>query len=85
MDLRRLNSIVQNLNNGMGVGCFPLYSLKRYRTVEFYEAKHTAWVFWGKPNIFNYVRLEKPSEIPKWRDSGYYLIVLWNVLGLEQA
>jgi hypothetical protein len=61
---RRFNNIGRSLN--IDLGFFPLYSLKRYHTVEFFEAKHTAWVFWGKTDVFDCVHLDKPSDIPKW-------------------
>jgi hypothetical protein len=61
---KRFDKIGLSLN--IDLGFFPLYSLKRYLTLEFYEAKHTAWVFWGKTDVFDCVRLDQPSDIPKW-------------------
>jgi len=63
---RRLAQAGHGLADGVGLGYFPLYSLRRYRTLEFYEAKRTAWVVWGDRDVFQQVRVESASDIPEW-------------------
>ncbi|MCL5125776.1 MAG: hypothetical protein M1511_15000 [Deltaproteobacteria bacterium] len=54
------------LGENISIGVFPLYSIKRYRTLEFYEAKETGWVLWGKADVFDCVRIKNSKNIPKW-------------------
>ncbi|TAK33771.1 MAG: hypothetical protein EPO21_11865 [Chloroflexota bacterium] len=62
----RFERAANGFHDAMGLGCFPLYSLRRYRTLEFYEAKKTAWVVWGQPDVFDRVRVAQAQDIPKW-------------------
>lgn len=66
LTMSKLTRAAQELPNGVGLGCFPLYSLQRYRTIEFYEAKRTAWVVWGVQNVFQQVRMTHSNDIPLW-------------------
>jgi predicted nucleotidyltransferase len=63
---RRFERASHGLGKGIEIGCFPLYSLSRYRTIEFYEAKRSAWVLWGDASVFERVRIAEAQDIPHW-------------------
>jgi hypothetical protein len=63
---QRVERTADGLAGGLVLGCFPLYSLGRYRTIELYEAKRTAWILWGQADVFDRVRMDEPRDIPKW-------------------
>jgi len=64
--VRRFHEAARGLGPDIGLGCFPLYSLRRYRTLEFYEAKRTGCVLWGETGVFERVRIESAGDIPRW-------------------
>jgi hypothetical protein len=51
---------------GIDVGCFPVYTLRNYRTLEFYEARMSGWVAWGQQDVFKLVRMHASQDIPDW-------------------
>ncbi len=66
LTVRRFLRTGHHFGEGVELGCWPLFSLSRYRTLAFYEAKRTAWVCWGKPDVFELVRLDSMRDIPRW-------------------
>lgn len=64
--VRRLEQAGRDIGHGFTIGCFPVYSLTRYRTLEFYGAKRDAWVYWGDADVFKRVRVDAASDVPRW-------------------
>ena len=63
---RRVLNSMPKLPEKIGMGCFPRYSLSRFRTLELFEAKQNAWVFWGDQEIFSQVPIASSADIPEW-------------------
>lgn len=63
---QRLSRAAERSGRDLSIGCSPIYSLDRYRTLEFYGAKRNGWVFWGAPDVFAKVRMDDPQDIPGW-------------------
>jgi hypothetical protein len=61
-----LSTAAAGTNRNISIGCSPTYSLRRYRTLEFYGAKRDGWVLWGAADAFSGVRMTGPGDIPPW-------------------
>jgi hypothetical protein len=52
--------------DGIDGGPTPLTSLRRYRTLAFYEARATGVVAWGRRDLDELLPLVQPEDLPRW-------------------